>query len=513
MKLMSKISKNIKKQRSLNGMTQEELAVKIHVTRQTVSSWETDRTQPDIEILQNLAQIFGIEVEELIYGKRKNTADEKEKQLFGNTLITVLSILGCLLIGVGVVLILSKFWQDFPFMLKLFTCCIPAFLGQGIGIYTYIKKKESLPWCEGASVLWLVGVVTTVSVLLGTVNLNHYIVSDSWMYLFFAVNAIVLMILFKTLSPLAAGYGFSVTWFNVLMNETENLGYINSGDSYGDIAKFILIALGQAAIVAVSFYLSSRLYKKESNIIRYTFASWVNFLGLAVSVCSILLRFTDVVPFASMLIFASVIFFVIGQKHTDYVSPYRLLGLPASAAALCFLAVFFDIGATSGRWVDTAVLVVCLSPFALLVWEKTRPQSVYLRVYTALLTLALLSYNIISVFDDVIRPESFSLEAYDTFKLAEKGFSTVCFFISLAALVMLIVYGAKERKLLYLNMGFVCSCITVIARLYQLDLGLVVTGVLLIVCGAALLFVNLKISRLREKEKLASLNEGEEELQ
>jgi transcriptional regulator with XRE-family HTH domain len=60
---MSKISKTIKKQRVLNKMTQEDLAAKIHVTRQTVSSWETDRTQPDLEILLSLADAFGIEVE------------------------------------------------------------------------------------------------------------------------------------------------------------------------------------------------------------------------------------------------------------------------------------------------------------------------------------------------------------------------------------------------------------------------------------------------------------------
>lgn len=508
---MSKISKNIKKFRKLCDMTQEDLAVKIHVTRQTVSSWETDRTQPDINILQALAEAFGIEIEELIYGKRKNSAEEKEKQLFGNTLVTVLSVLGCLLIGAGVVMIFVKFWKDFPEGLKIFTCFIPALLGQGVGIYTYIKKRESIPWCEGASVLWLVGVVTTVSVLLGTVNLNHYIVSDSWMYLFFAVNALVLTALFRTLSPLAAGYGFGVTWFNVLLNETEHIGYVNDSGSAENIIKFVFISLGLSAIVAVSFYLSSRLYKKESNIIRYTFASWVNFLGLTAAFCSAVMRFTDIVPFVSMLIFASIIFFLIGQKHTDYVSPYRVLGLPGSAAALCFLALMFERGGTSGVVGDTIVLVLCLVPFALILWDKTRPQSVYLRLYTALLTFALLSYNVVMVFDDAVY--SYSDEKYLVFQLAEGGFSTVSFFLSLAALVMLIIYGAKERKLLHLNTGFVLSCVVVIARLYQLDLGLVVTGLLLIVCGAALLFINLKISRLREKERLACPDEGEEELQ
>ena len=74
----------------------------------------------------------------------------------------------------------------------------------------------------------------------------------------------------------------------------------------------------------------------------------------------------------------------------------------------------------------------------------------------------------------------------------------------LAALIMLVLYGAGQRKLLYLNLGFILSCVSVIAKLYLLDLGLIFTGVMLIVCGAALLFVNLKFSHIREKEKLAS---------
>ena len=195
-------------------MTQEDLAAKIHVTRQTVSSWETDRTQPDLTALLSLAEVFGIEVEELIYGKKRNTAEEKEKLLFGNTLVTVLSILGCLLIGAGVVMIFIKFWKSFPDALKFLTCFVPALLGQSVGIYTYIKKKDSLPWCEGASVLWLLGVIVTTAVVLGNVNTHYNWVSDSWMYLLFTLSALVLMLVFKTLSPLAVYQVCGALWFN-----------------------------------------------------------------------------------------------------------------------------------------------------------------------------------------------------------------------------------------------------------------------------------------------------------
>ena len=57
---MTKIGKNIKSNRTKLGITQEELAEKINVTRQAVSNWENGKTEPDIETLTKIAQIFYI---------------------------------------------------------------------------------------------------------------------------------------------------------------------------------------------------------------------------------------------------------------------------------------------------------------------------------------------------------------------------------------------------------------------------------------------------------------------
>ena len=508
---MNKISKNIKKQRSLNGMTQEDLAAKIHVTRQTVSSWETDRTQPDLTALLSLAEVFGIEVEELIYGKKRNTAEEKEKLLFGNTLVTVLSILGCLLIGAGVVMIFIKFWKSFPDALKILTCFVPALLGQSVGIYTYIKKKDSLPWCEGASVLWLLGVIVTTAVVISNVNTHYNWVSDSWMYLLFTLSALVLMLVFKTLSPLAVYQVCGALWFNFFLEDSE-FHYLNKNSDLGQVVSFILVVLVQAVLIAVAFYASGRLYKKESNIIRYTFASWLNFGGLVASVCFTVFRTPVEDAWISVVMLAAVLCFVIGQRHTDHVSPYRALGLPASAAAMCFLAVIFSPGYVADGWVNGLMLGLGLIPLVLIFSEKTRPQNIYLRVYAALFTCALAAYNI-CVYVEYLYDEELLGGSHEAYELVQKCIFSVSFLVCLAALIMLIVYGARERKLLHLNLGFILSCVTVLAKLYLLDMGLIVTGLLLIVCGAVLLFINLKISRIREKEKLASLAEGEEGLQ
>jgi len=68
---MNMVSDSIKKLRKEKNMTQDALAEKLCVTRQAVSNWEMGKTQPDVETLTRLAEIFGVSVERIIYGKEK----------------------------------------------------------------------------------------------------------------------------------------------------------------------------------------------------------------------------------------------------------------------------------------------------------------------------------------------------------------------------------------------------------------------------------------------------------
>lgn len=73
---MRDIGKNIKKIRSAKGMSQEELAKALYVTRQTVSNYENSRSKPDIDMLMKIAEILGTDVTMLIYGP-KDAMDHK----------------------------------------------------------------------------------------------------------------------------------------------------------------------------------------------------------------------------------------------------------------------------------------------------------------------------------------------------------------------------------------------------------------------------------------------------
>jgi len=65
---MNTVGQTIKRLRKEQNLTQDQLAEKLFVTRQAVSSWETGKTQPDVETLGQLADIFGVSAEVLIYG-------------------------------------------------------------------------------------------------------------------------------------------------------------------------------------------------------------------------------------------------------------------------------------------------------------------------------------------------------------------------------------------------------------------------------------------------------------
>lgn len=62
------VSTQIKKYRSMMGLSQEELGEKIYVTRQTISNWENGKSYPDIHSLLLLSSLFNISLDQLIKG-------------------------------------------------------------------------------------------------------------------------------------------------------------------------------------------------------------------------------------------------------------------------------------------------------------------------------------------------------------------------------------------------------------------------------------------------------------
>lgn len=73
---MTKFNEIIFTLRKKNGLTQEEIATKLSVSRQTISNWETGSAQPTIDKVIELADLYHVSVDQLI---GRNSIQKKKK--------------------------------------------------------------------------------------------------------------------------------------------------------------------------------------------------------------------------------------------------------------------------------------------------------------------------------------------------------------------------------------------------------------------------------------------------
>ena len=82
--------KLIKRIRQENNLTQKDLAEKYNVTYQAVSKWENGKNMPDILLLREISNIFNINMDELLTGKKKN--NNRNIWIMGFSLLLVIII-------------------------------------------------------------------------------------------------------------------------------------------------------------------------------------------------------------------------------------------------------------------------------------------------------------------------------------------------------------------------------------------------------------------------------------
>lgn len=80
------IEMKLKNARANAGLTQEQVAEKIMVSRQTISNWENGRSLPDIISIINLSDLYQISIDELLKGDKrmKEKLEKDEKVAKGN---------------------------------------------------------------------------------------------------------------------------------------------------------------------------------------------------------------------------------------------------------------------------------------------------------------------------------------------------------------------------------------------------------------------------------------------
>ncbi|MBQ0005721.1 MAG: DUF3955 domain-containing protein [Clostridiales bacterium] len=155
----------IKKIREDNGMTQEQFALKLNVSRQAVSNWENNKNLPDIGMLIVISNVFLVSLDYLIKGDEKmnnmtqkiiKDGSETRRAKFN----MVSSIIGGVLLLMGLVLLIVKglsveyidangmLHENFfliPVSFLCLFCGLISFLVIGIKtIFCKVKNKRSM---------------------------------------------------------------------------------------------------------------------------------------------------------------------------------------------------------------------------------------------------------------------------------------------------------------------------------------------------------------------------------
>lgn len=138
------ISERLKQARTVSGMTQEQVAENIMVSRVTLSHWENGKTLPDIASLISLSDLYQISLDELLKGDPKMTEKVKKdaKDLKSNKRLILITAIFCIVVMavyIASIIVGGEF--------KDFSQAATPWLLMGIGVaavITYSDQKEEI---------------------------------------------------------------------------------------------------------------------------------------------------------------------------------------------------------------------------------------------------------------------------------------------------------------------------------------------------------------------------------
>ena len=146
---MNPIAVNIKNLRREKGLSQEQFAQALHVTRQTVSAWERGVSQPGLDALGEMARVLGVEPEQLLYGGGERRSPVYRRVSFWPVVVMIplffIAVFGLLPLLLGMVAnrdtdaVYLLGGQLFLAMVLMFCCCT---VKDEIRNREYYKKED-----------------------------------------------------------------------------------------------------------------------------------------------------------------------------------------------------------------------------------------------------------------------------------------------------------------------------------------------------------------------------------
>ena len=123
------VAKNICELRLMNNMTQLELAERLNYSDKTISKWERAESTPDISVLIEIAELFGVTLDYLVAEEHpiEEIAEEKEKKArFNRRAVAYVSECGAWIIAVLAFIVTTLILGEMSFQFLYFVYALPV---------------------------------------------------------------------------------------------------------------------------------------------------------------------------------------------------------------------------------------------------------------------------------------------------------------------------------------------------------------------------------------------------
>jgi uncharacterized membrane protein len=394
-----------------------------------------------------------------------------------NVLFVVFGILGAMLVGLGIILIIAHNWDELSRSSKTIMAFLPLIIGQGLCIYTLVRKKDSVAWRESASTF----LVFAVGACISLVSQVYHIPGDladfllTWsilsLPLIYVMNSSLASLLFLT----------GITYY------AAEAGYWSHPTSEAFYYWLLLL-------LAMPFYFALRRKKPESNFT--VFHDWLVPLSVIISLGIVAKRQEEWMFVAYMSLFG--IIYLLGNSRylknkKQNVNPYLILGSLGTLSLLMGLS--FDV-----------------------FWKDLRRESFYFTeiflspefIASATLTLVATALLFFQFWRKSLKdsdPMNFIFMVFLIIFIIGISLPVAVVLINLlifAVGLLIIRNGAKRNHLGILNYGLLLIMVLVICRFFDTDLSFIARGLLFVSVGIGFFVANYLMLKKRKQDPTAN---------
>ena len=387
-----------------------------------------------------------------------------------NTLTIIFSILGSLLIGTGIILILAKNWYFMPTTLKVILSVLPLITGQGLAVFTVLKKYDSLAVREGVAIFYTAGVFSSLAMISQSFHLAY----DFEAYIL-ACGLLVLPIIYilDAVSPLAVYFYAIINWGGVAATQSSQLLY----------AACLLLFFGLGLLYVI-------LHRKNPKDIRHIYTIWVSVIaGFALITVIAVLMNLDQLDFYILYLTYFAFLFAFDKNRDGPLLPYKLFGVLGGLAIMMIMSFSWE-GYYFFASDNIIIAVVPIAGILLLGVRNYKEDLQKLLFLSALLLFALI--------------------------LIISSYTGGGYFVAIAANLIagaigvgFILTGAREADLPITNLGMLVTCGLILMRFFDENIDFLYRGVAFLVLGGLFLLINFRMMKKRksaQKDKEVKLN-------